>query len=56
MYKSNSGFRLSRNRFCFLIKYIANQNISAFKSATALILTVVANAEKQYGKLNNDIN
>jgi uncharacterized membrane-anchored protein YhcB (DUF1043 family) len=40
MYKSNSGFRLSRNRFCFLIKYIANQNISAFKSATALILTV----------------
>lgn len=47
MYKSNSGFRLSRNRFCFLIKYIANQNISAFKSATALILTVVYNVNEK---------
>jgi hypothetical protein len=40
MYKNNSGLVLSQT-VLYLMKHLATRKISAFKSATALILNVV---------------
>ena len=52
MYKSNSGLGVNSNRFLRLFKYIAIRKVRAFKSATALILTVSGQL-KTTRKLNN---
>ena len=51
MYKSNSGLGLNSNRFAFL--YVScYSKVAAFKSATALILTVVKHLEQNMFLMN----
>lgn len=43
MYKGNGGLDVAINLNCILLKYLANQKVSALKSPVALIQPFVPN-------------